>query len=189
VAQVTGSETVTRTLSHDPFGNVLSTTQTLPAVGGGTKTYTTSYQYNGDNSLKKVTYPSGRIAEYVRDGAGRIQQIKVTFNGTTTTSVSSVTYEPFGPPNSIVYNNGLTQTRTQDAQYRTSGLTLAGASTLEQLAYTLDPAGNVDDLQDQLNGTYSRDYAYDVLNRLKWDTGVSAGNPTCKADGGTRAAT
>jgi hypothetical protein len=33
VAQVTGSETVTRTLSHDPFGNVLSTTQTLPAVG------------------------------------------------------------------------------------------------------------------------------------------------------------
>jgi RHS repeat-associated protein len=193
VAQVTGSETVTRTLSHDPFGNVLSTTQTLPALGGGTKTYTTSYQYTGDNSLKKITYPSGRMAEYVRDGAGRIQQIKVTFNGSTTTLVSNVSYYPFGPPNTIVYNNGLTQTRTHDVQYRLTDLTLAGGTTLEDLDYTYDPAGNVTDLQDQLDGSYSRDYDYDVLNRLKWDNGVSSGNPTYAYDANgnrlTRAAT
>jgi RHS repeat-associated protein len=193
VAQVTGSETVTRTLGYDPFGNVVSTIQTLPALGGGTKTYTTGYEYTGDDSLKKVTYPSGRIAEYVRDDAGRIEQIKVTFNGTTTTLVSNVSYYPFGPPNTIVYNNGLTQTRTHDVQYRLTDLTLAGGTTLEDLAYTLDPAGNVTDLQDQLDGSYSRDYDYDVLNRLKWDDGVSSGNPTYTYDANgnrlTRAAT
>jgi hypothetical protein len=33
----------------------------------------------------------------------------VTFNGSTTTYVSNVTWYPFGPSASIVYNNGVTQ--------------------------------------------------------------------------------
>jgi hypothetical protein len=107
----------------------------------------------------------------------------VTFNGSTTTYVSNVSWYPFGPPAAIMYNNGVTQTRTHDEQYRLTNLTLSGGSTLEQLVYTYDPAGNVDDLDDQLNSAYDRDYAYDVLNRLKWDSGVSATNPTYTYDG------
>jgi hypothetical protein len=118
------------------------------------------------------------------DSAGRIQQVQVTFNGNTTTYVTNVTWYPFGPPSSIVYNNGVTQTRTHDERYRLTNLTLAGGSgNLEQLVYTHDSAGNVDDLTDQLNASYNRDYAYDVLNRLKWDSGVSATNPTYTYDG------
>jgi hypothetical protein len=52
----------------------------------------------------------------------------------------------------IFMNNGLTQTRSHDSQYRLTHLTLAGGTTLDQQVCTLDPAGNVEYLHDQLNG-------------------------------------
>lgn len=64
----------------------------------------------------------------------------------------------------------------------TAGLTLSGEAPLEQLDYTLDAAGNVECLTDQLNGAYSRDYGYDALHRLTWDNGVSSSSPTYSYD-------
>ncbi len=53
---------------------------------------------------------------------------------------------------------------------------------LSQLDYTLDGVGNVHYIEDYADPANDRDYAYDPLNRLTWDSGVSSTNPTYTYD-------
>ncbi len=178
--------TVSRAFTYDGFGNLTVSSQTMPRPTGGDLVYTTSYTFDGADNLKTITYPSGRVVEYVRDDAGRIDQVKVTFNGgSATTMISNVIYYPFGPVKNIYFNNGLMQGRMRDADYRIANLFLTNTSNwdvLSQLNYTLDGVGNVDYIEDYADPANDRDYAYDVLNRLQWDSGVSSSNPTYTYD-------
>jgi RHS repeat-associated protein len=48
--------------------------------------------------------------------------------------------------------------------------------------YTVGNDGNITQITDDLNATYTRDYAYDDLDRLTWDSKVSAASPSYTYD-------
>jgi RHS repeat-associated protein len=184
VVAVKGSLTVTRKMDYDAWGNVAWSEQTI-SDGSTSKSYATSYEYDGNNQLKTITYPSGRVVNYTRRANGRIKDVKATFNGTTTTVVASANYYPFGPPSAIGYGNGMVQVRTLDTAYSPGYLELADATSYDGYdaqGYTVGNDGNITQITDDLNAAYTRDYAYDDLDRLTWDSKVSAANPSYTYD-------
>ncbi|MBK6375387.1 MAG: hypothetical protein IPF61_00005, partial [Xanthomonadales bacterium] len=55
-----------------------------------------------------ITYPSGGIATYSRNGIGQINQLtwKPNAGATPVTVISGVTYYPAGPPNVLTLATG-----------------------------------------------------------------------------------
>ena len=140
----------------------------------------TAKEYDGNNQLLKITYPSGRVVNYERFPNGQIKNVKVA--SVTTPVVTLVTSEPFGPPLDIQYGNGLRQARVSD--YAGSPLliylqdTTAPILDVDVKFYTPDSVGNLTKIQDNINTSYTRDYEYDNLNRLTWDSKASTAKPT-----------
>jgi RHS repeat-associated protein len=187
VTYVQGDLTVTRRMDYDAWGNVTWSQQETDD-GTTTKTLTTSYQYDGNDQLKQITYPSGRVVDYTRSANGRITSISATFQGTTTTVVSAVGYSatPFGAPHIFTYGNGLQRAATFDQSYAQDQLILWDPGIMDfwdARAYAFDDAGNIESIEDGIDTDRSRSYDYDGLNRLTWDSGVSATSPTYSYDG------
>ena len=183
---IKGATTVTRNLDYDAWGNV-TFSQQIVADGSTTKTYNTSYEFDGMNQLKKITYPSGRFVDYNRYPNGRIQDVKATINGQQTTIVALATYDPFGPPNAIGFGNGMTQQRGSNPDGTPESQWLFDAVpnpdlTYDARAYTVSDVGNIDEITD-LVGTDDRTYYYDALNRLTRDSKASGVSPTYTYDG------
>lgn len=161
---------------YDLFGNLIEQRQYVPDSPVAPDPYVTEYQYDGNDQIEQITYPSGRVVDYVRNSAGRIQQIKSTspIDQTVTTLVANVFYKPFGPPTSIAFNNGLFTSRFYDTAYRVTqaGLTDNVPALVDYHLYTLDSAGNIEQDTDLVNSANSRNYEYDVLHRLTDDTSI-----------------
>jgi RHS repeat-associated protein len=185
VVATNGTLTVTRQMDYDAWGNVTWSKQTL-TEGSATKTYTTQYQYDGNNQLKQITYPSGRVVDYIRYANGRIKKVNATFNGVTTTVVAQVSNQPFGAPYTIGYGNGMVQFREMDTAGAPDYYSLVDATTyllFDAQDYTLDSAGNITQMLDDVDGASTRNYHYDDLDRLTWDSGASSADPTYTYDG------
>jgi RHS repeat-associated protein len=150
---------VTTIYCYDARGNVIQKQQIL----NGT-TDTTAYGVSAAGRLSSLTYPSGTQVTYARDGDGRIQSIGVTPpNGSTSTAVSSVTYQPFGPVSGYTLGNGQVVARTYDANYRLTDLT----SPAFNLHVARDVAGDITAIGNAPGANPATDtYSYDPLYRL-----------------------
>ncbi|GAB2574754.1 RHS repeat protein [Dyella jejuensis] len=150
---------VTTVYCYDPQGEVIQKQQ-ITAAG----TDTTTYSYTAAGRLSSIAYPSGTRVSYTRDGDGRIQAIAVTPpNGTASTVVSNVTYQPFGPVASYTLGNGQTVTRTYDANYRLTDLT----SPAFTLHVARDAMGDITAIGNAPGASPATEtYAYDPLYRL-----------------------
>jgi RHS repeat-associated protein len=149
--------------SYDERGNILNETRvTLTA------TLSTSYAYDAANRISSITYPSGATITYARDGMGRVTAISATTPGSTTSTsvLSNIGYEPFGPPKSLTYGNGVGETRNFDLDYRLSTLVDSGSATLQNLTYQYDSDDNVLSVTDGVSPADSQAFQYDVLDRL-----------------------
>ncbi|CAG0938909.1 putative deoxyribonuclease RhsB [Gammaproteobacteria bacterium] len=181
-----GNTTVTRKMDYDAWGNVTWSEQTV-AGNGATRTLTTQYEYDGNNQIKKITYPSGRVVNYTRSANGRITAISATFQGNTETVVSNGQYYPFGPVRTFWFGNGLVHQTTRDTAYAPYESYLASSSSpypvFDAVGYTVDDAGNIEAIEDWINSANSRSYDYDGLDRLTWDSGVSSASPSYSYDG------
>jgi RHS repeat-associated protein len=113
-----------------------------------------------------------------------------------TTFASSATYLPFGPLTGFTYGNGLKRAMSFDTPYGITENKLFNPPTnIARYSYSYDAAGNILGIQDAVDGTYSRTFAYDDLNRLTtantgtslWGTGSYAydamGNLTSRSLG------
>lgn len=181
-----GNTVVTRNMDYDAWGNVVWSEQTV-AGNGSTKTMTTEYEYDGNNQITEITYPSGRVVNYTRGANGRITGITASFQqGNPETVVSGVQYYPFGPVLVFKYGNDLYHQSNFDSAYGPDVLSLYSFPPyqyLDRKDYTVDDAGNIESIADLITAADSRSYGYDDLNRLSWDSAVSTASPSYSYDG------
>lgn len=150
---------VTTIYCYNNRGQVIQKTQII-----GTQTDTTTYTLTLADRLRGITYPSGTVVSYTRDGDGRILSITVTpSKGTATTAVSSITYQPFGPVSGYKLGNLQTVIRTYDANYRLTDLT----SPAFNLHVARDAMGDITAIGNAPGANPATEkYSYDPLYRL-----------------------
>ena len=154
--------------TYDERGNVLKETRFGgPAFGSGA-TLSTSYAYDAVSRIASTTYPSGITVSNVRDVMGRTTAMTLRRPGSAVlqTVVSNIGYEPLGPINALLFGNGITETRSFDADYRLTGIGDAGMTTLQNLTYGYDATDNVQTIIDAVTPASSQSFQYDALNRL-----------------------
>jgi RHS repeat-associated protein len=151
--------TVTTVYCYDVHGNVIEKRQLLNGI-----TDITKYGITAAGRLSSITYPSGTQVTYVRDGNGRIQAITATPpSGTTSTVVSGITYQPFGPISGYTLGNGQVIARTYDTNYRLTDLT----SPAFNLHVARDAMGNIKAIGNAAGASPAIEtYGYDALYRL-----------------------
>jgi len=151
--------TVTTVYCYDAQGRVIEKQQIT-----GTTTATTGYAYTAAGRLSGMVYPSGTLVTYTRDSDGRIQSLSVTPpNGTASTAVSSVTYQPFGPVSGYTLGNGQAVARSYDANYRLTDLT----SPTFSLHVARDAMGDITAIGNAPGANPATEtYSYDPLYRL-----------------------
>ncbi|MFK2931886.1 RHS repeat-associated core domain-containing protein [Dyella agri] len=158
---------VTTVYCYDAQGRVIEKQQIT-----GATTDTTGYAYTAAGRLSGMVYPSGTLTTYTRDSDGRIQGLSVTPpNGTASTAVSSVTYQPFGPVSGYTLGNGQAVTRAYDANYRLTDLT----SPAFNLHFARDAMGDITALGNAPGANPATEtYNYDPLYRLTGITDTGA---------------
>ena len=127
--------------------------------------------------MSGMTYPSGRRIDYVRDALGRISQINTSMGSTAAPLVTNITYQPFGPVQSVTFGNGRSQTRTYDTQGRLSSFSLP----TQTMAVSYDAASRITGIADAANLASGTTYGYDALDRLT-NVGTPAAAQTYKYD-------
>jgi YD repeat-containing protein len=143
--------------AYDLHGRLLTETRVF-----GNGTYVTTYRYDEVGRLAGITYPSGRIIDYVRDAMGRISQISSTKGVEVLPLVTQVLYQPFGPAKAVTYGNGQQYQRGFDLDGRITSFTLGNQTQ----AITYDAASRITSIADQANAATGNTYGYDVLDRL-----------------------
>jgi RHS repeat-associated protein len=114
---------------YDARGNLLSETRTI-----GTSVYTVSYAYDLADRLLTITYPSGRIVYYLRNGQGKITGMttRAIAGGPLATLASNIKWQPMGGDK--VFGQGNLGTATQ-IQALPGGAALGEADLLQSLLY------------------------------------------------------
>ena len=151
------------TYCYDKRGNVTRKTQ----VTAGT-TLTVAYSPTLADRIATITYPSGGIATYGYDSAGRTTTLSWKSNALATpiTVVSGISYYPFGPPHVLTYGNGRTLTKAYDQDYAIDSVQSSALDGLV-LDFGRDVMGNITSASSALGTTPpDRQYVYDKLYRL-----------------------
>ena len=157
----------TTTNGIDPFDEATNTTN-----GAG---LTTTYAYNADGSVDRITYPLGAGATwastdtliYQYDHAGDLTE-STDFKG----SLSRIGYSADGLPTTLKFGpSGPTLTTVYAANDEPSTMTLSNGTTLQGFAYSDEPSGAVASETDTPTGSLSpADYVYDAQGRVTKDT-------------------
>lgn len=130
---------------------------------GGRVPLVTHYEYDGNDNLKSVRYPSGRLVEYAYDSGNRVTEVFETMrNGRTVRYAYEVAYHPSGAVKSYKAGNGITHAITYDEQrYWTKTIRSAPLS----LDYQFDHVGNIKVITDS-RADMSQTFTYDTQDRL-----------------------
>lgn len=148
---------------YDRRGNVTSKTQ----VTAG-ETLAVAYSYTLADRIATITYPSGGLATYGYDAAGRANLLtwKESPSAATVTVVSGISYYPFGPANVLTYGNGRTLTKTYDQDYQIDSIASSATDGLK-LDFGRDVMANITSASGTLGASPpDRSYLYDKLYRL-----------------------
>ncbi|MEO6973161.1 MAG: SpvB/TcaC N-terminal domain-containing protein [Rhodoferax sp.] len=148
--------------------------------------FTSSAQYDALNRPTAATAPAGSVTRPTYNEANLLETVAVNLRGATTATsfVTDIAYDAKGRRVLIQFGNGAATAYTYDPlTFRLTSLTTtrSGVSpnqqTVQALAYTYDPAGNITHIQDDAdiqNVVYfsqqrvepSNDYTYDATYRL-----------------------
>ncbi|WP_430453465.1 RHS repeat-associated core domain-containing protein [Rhodopirellula europaea] len=150
----------TVTYVYDITGRKLN--ETL-AIGG--QSYTTDTQYDAAGRVKKLIYPDA--SEVSRTYTARGQLEKIITGGV---DLMTRGYDDGGRMTSSVYDNGVSESRSYNADNTSSAITFTGAS-IGNLSYTWDD--NHNKASETIGGTmsgYGFTASYDAEDRLTgWD--------------------
>jgi RHS repeat-associated protein len=153
----------------------------VQGVAGGS-TLTLSPTYNAAGRLIALTYPSGAIVTYLRDGNGQISRVDAipSPGASQVPLVSAASYLPFGPLKSLTFG---TSTRVLTKAYdKNYGVDIVSDSVTGGLSedFTLDAVGNPTGLVERITSSSSvtRSFVYDGLDRM---TTQKNGNSTVEA--------
>ncbi len=124
---------------------------------------TTAYEYDGAGQVTKITYPSGRTVEYLRDAAGQVESVTTGFEGDSASLIDSIERAPFGPLTGLTWGNSLKESRGLDLNYRVTSIEVPGVTSLDY-GYTVD--SNIAGIDDLLNSAASQSFDFDPVDRL-----------------------
>jgi RHS repeat-associated protein len=156
---------------YDAAGRMIKQTRTFAVFPG--QEYVRQQRYDSGGYLRGITYPDndavGTPADpLLYDGAGELKSIPGV--------ITNVTYDAAGRPLQQTNANGTVTTRTYAPQrgFLTGIGTTAGASTIQNLTYGIDPAGLATGVTSPFTNE-SWTYTYDDLRRLT--SAVNASTP------------
>ncbi len=162
------------------------------------KSYTSSTIFDALNRPRELTAPDKSIIRYCYNRASRLESIDANLQGVRkvgkpvwTSFVRGIAYDAKGQRTSVGYGNGAsTVYKYDDNSFRLINLKTTrpvfaderdgGASTVQDLHYTYDAAGNITHIRDDAQqSVYFRNqcvephaaYTYDALHRLIEATG------------------
>ncbi len=138
-------------------GRVASRTQVMGAISKSV-----GYGYNSAGQLTSLTTPSGQTVTYSYSN-GSISGLTVN----STTLLSDVVYEPFGPVAGWTWGNTTLAVRTFDQDGNITQVDSAGLNT-----YDYDDAFRITDIVDTGNANLTWSYDYDDLDRLTEATSI-----------------
>ena len=150
------------------------------------RSYGTAYEYDGNDNITEVSYPSGRVVGYGYNANNQVTSI-TGFGG----SVQSVTYNTAGLPTSYVLSNGINASLSYNNRNQTTAIASGSAVNV---GYSYDSRGNTTAMSNNIDASKSQSYGYDALSRLTgfngaWGSGSFAysavGNRTSKTVAGT----
>ena len=144
---------VTTSYDYDTLGRIESRTDT---VGG--QPFASSYGYDANDNLDRITYPSGRIVTYQVGAEDRLASVKN--NG----AFFAQNFQYDGRGNLRSYQTGAI-THTFTAHAITNRLERIQAGTALDLTYNYDDTDNVTQITDTRFGM-SQTFGYDALDRL-----------------------
>ena len=153
-----GDESGTWDYEYDAFGNM--TKQTKVELG---ISYVTEYQYDNGNHITQMTYPTGRVVNYNRDGIRRIESINTDVNNVNTNVVSNIQYRADSQMTQCTFGNGLVDNRSYDLQGR---LLTQALGNIDNRAYTFDKNSN---MLSRTTTPQTSVYNYDALDRIIGD--------------------
>jgi RHS repeat-associated protein len=184
ISSVLVNYTPIESYSFDSKNRVSSLTRTIDS-----KTYTTSYEYNGANELTKFTYPSGSQVNQSYDSRGRLNSLADQWLAPYS---SGMTYNVEARPTGQTLGNGVVETYTFDPNRSqlVSQTASKNSTSLMNLSYSYSAspgqsganttAGNTHQmisLSGTINGTTeSATYTYDLQKRLVTSSQTSNGS-------------
>ena len=161
IADATG----TTRYGYDAQGHVVEEDMTI-----GGQTWTIARTYNGGGWITSVAVlPGGATITYGYDANGRVTQVTASDGQSSRTLVSGATYLPFGPLAGMTFGNGVTLSKTFDADYRPTRIVAGGV--LDR-SYAYDAAGNLVSIADAVAPGNGETFAYDAAGRLTHATGA-----------------
>jgi RHS repeat-associated protein len=173
ITQITdGSGSINWT--YDTLGRIVQEQKTTAGI-----VYTIGYGYDAAGNVTQIAYPSGRIVSYSRDALGRITGVTTQQNSRSSpvTLATSITYQPFGPLQSLWYGNGMDIWKTFTQDYLIDCLYISDTSTSPTTDYVSRCYGRTDGLNitniwDNLNSSKSQSFWYTPSNRLQNASGI-----------------
>ncbi|MCH9693841.1 MAG: hypothetical protein K0U72_04970 [Gammaproteobacteria bacterium] len=160
------------TYSYNEFGEVITDARVMTGI-----TYTTLYQYDAAGNVSAVTYPSGRVVDYVRNALGEITQVTSTKNSVAKTVISNATHAPFGPVETLTYGNGVVFNYQYGLDNRITSITSTGIADKH---YSYDLAANISEIDDILDVNLYKSFDYDALRRIKEENLPQGGDYSAK---------
>jgi RHS repeat-associated protein len=163
----------TTSFQYDHRGNMTIKRQKI----GTTTSANLAYAYDLADRIVTVTYPSGRIVNYVRDGRGRVTSVTTKSSSTAAavTLASSIAYEPFGTLLSLNYGNTLKLVNDWGSDARLVSRTVRRVSdngVVWGASYGYDAEDNVTQVTDLTDTSRQVNYLYDAASRLTRATGT-----------------
>jgi YD repeat-containing protein len=144
--------------AYDQRGRITSETRTI-----GLTQYVTGYRYDAAGRLDRLTYPSGRTANYAFDAVGRVVGVTTSENGGQAQQVvSNVAYHPFGGVKAYTLGNGQVYSRAIDEDGRIKSYSLGSQS----FTIGYNPASRIDYITEFGSPANYVTYEYDELYRL-----------------------
>jgi len=154
------SGVATQGYAYNSLGEL--TGESLQVAGSGF-TWALGYGYDAYGHRATVSYPAGtgtsEVVNYAPDAFGRPTQASGYATG--------VSYYPDGKVEGFTYVSGASYVAEENARHLVSNFsdgTVSALALSEDLAY--DPNGNITSVTDLVNGTRSKTFGYDDLNRL-----------------------
>ncbi len=152
--------------SYDANGNILTEKRTIAGI-----TKTIYYAYNMDNSLKSLTYPSGRVVNYAVSNAQRTTSA-IDGNGTqyAIAPSSGAMYAPPGGLASAVFGKsgtfgGITDSRTYNNRLQVA-THHAGTTLSYTYGYGSPNNGEITSVATAVDSVRSQNFTYDALSRI-----------------------
>lgn len=122
-------ESGTLEYEYDGFGNITRTKKTELGVE-----YITEYEFDLEDRITAIVYPSGRRVEYERDILGRVTAVRAEVAGQMQPILTNIEYRADGQITAAMFGNGLQESRTYDPQGRLVHQDLTDGSGLLRLA-------------------------------------------------------